>query len=168
MAEKISPEVRSRMMSSVRGKNTLPEKRVRSILHSMGLRFVLHRKDLPGRPDIVLPRHRLAIFVHGCFWHRHSGCFYTTTPKNNAARWEKKFAENVRRDALALEALRNLGWRTIVVWECALKIDPYLRSLPQTLGRAVTSNRMKRQIPGTASARRPSGKPRQVGAPESI
>jgi DNA mismatch endonuclease (patch repair protein) len=153
MAEKISPEIRSQMMRSVRGKDTAPEKRVRSILHSLGLRFVLHRKDLPGRPDIVLPRHRLAIFVHGCFWHRHSGCAYATTPKNNAALWEKKFTENVQRDTVALEGLHKLGWRTIVVWECALKSDPHLQSLPRTLEQAVISNRMGRQIPRTAFGR---------------
>jgi DNA mismatch endonuclease (patch repair protein) len=156
MRKTISPEVRSRMMSMIRGKDTQPEKRVRSILHALGLRFRLHRRDLPGSPDIVLPRYKLAIFVHGCFWHRHAGCFYTSDPKTNAPRWEEKFAANVRRDALALEMLQNLGWRTIVVWECAFKADPHLRSLPRVLGHAVISDRMKRQIPRKASGRRGS------------
>jgi DNA mismatch endonuclease (patch repair protein) len=160
MAEKISPEIRSRMMRSVRGKDTRPEKRVRSLLHSMGLRFVLHRKDLPGRPDIVLPRHKLAIFVHGCFWHRHVGCFYATIPKSNAAFWDTKFKKNIQRDAIAIEALRKLGWRTVVVWECALKADPDLQSLPRTLREAVFSNRMKRQIPRSASGRQGLSKAR--------
>ena len=99
MAEEgiVSP-VRSRNMAAIRGKDTAPELAVRRILHAMGLRFRLHRKDLPGRPDIVLPKPRTVVFVHGCFWQRHEGCRYTTTPKTRQEFWQSKFAANVERD----------------------------------------------------------------------
>ncbi len=108
-------------MSKVRGKNTRPEKLVRSLLHRMGFRFRLHRKDLPGRPDLVLPKYKTVIFVHGCFWHRHPGCKKASTPKSNTAFWEDKFEKNVARDARVAEALRHSGWNVLVVWECELK-----------------------------------------------
>jgi DNA mismatch endonuclease (patch repair protein) len=110
---------RSRMMSGIRGKDTKPELVVRSYLHRAGLRFRLHAK-LPGKPDLVLPKYRTAVFVHGCFWHRHEGCRYATTPANNAAFWQDKFAENVRRDAKVRFQLEELGWRVLVVWGCQL------------------------------------------------
>jgi DNA mismatch endonuclease (patch repair protein) len=154
MIEKISREVRSRMMSSIRGKDTVPERGVRRILHALGFRFRLHRKDLPGRPDIVLPRHRLAIFVHGCFWHRHPGCHYTSSPKSNKRFWNAKFTANVRRDGLALARLKDAGWRTLVVWECALKNEAYRKSLPSALRQAVISDRMAARIPRVAARRR--------------
>ena len=113
--------VRSRNMAAIRGKDTAPELAVRRILHAMGLRFRLHRKDLPGRPDIVLPKHRTVVFVHGCFWHRHEDCRYTTTPKTRQEFWESKFAANVERDSRNRTDLRQLGWRVIVVWECELR-----------------------------------------------
>ena len=113
--------VRSRNMAAIRGKDTGPELAVRRILHAMGLRFRLHRKDLPGRPDIVLPKHRTVVFVHGCFWHRHEDCRYTTTPKTRQEFWESKFAANVERDSRNRTDLRQLGWRVIVVWECELR-----------------------------------------------
>lgn len=109
---------RSRMMSRIRGKNTKPEMTVRCALHASGLRFRLHRKDLPGSPDIVLPRHDAAVLVHGCFWHRHAGCRYATTPATNRRFWQNKFNGNVQRDNRQLHELRRLGWRTFVVWEC--------------------------------------------------
>ena len=110
---------RSRMMSGIRGKDTKPELIVRSFLHRAGLRFRLHAK-LPGKPDLVLPKHRAAVFVHGCFWHRHEGCRYATTPANNAAAWQEKFAANVRRDAKVRQQLEELGWRVLVIWSCEL------------------------------------------------
>ena len=122
MAEEgIVSSVRSRNMAAIRGKDTAPELAVRRILHAMGLRFRLHRKDLPGRPDIVLPKHRTVVFVHGCFWHRHEGCRYTTTPKTRQEFWQTKFATNVERDRRNRTDLRQLGWRVIVVWECELR-----------------------------------------------
>jgi len=112
---------RSRMMSSIRGKNTWPERMLRSRLFARGFRYRLHVRNLPGSPDLVFPKHRAVIFVHGCFWHRHEGCRYTTIPKANAEFWEQKFQGNVDRDARHAAMLREGGWRVGVVWECALK-----------------------------------------------
>lgn len=110
---------RSRMMSGIRGKDTKPELVVRSYLHRAGLRFRLQSR-LPGRPDLVLPKYRTAVFVHGCFWHRHEGCRFTTTPASNAKFWAKKFADNVRRDAHVQQQLAEAGWRVLVIWSCEL------------------------------------------------
>lgn len=110
---------RSRMMSGIRGKNTKPELVVRSYLHRSGLRFRLHA-SLPGKPDLVLPKYRAAVFVHGCFWHRHQDCRFATTPTSNAKFWKKKFADNVRRDAQVQQQLARLGWRVLVIWSCEL------------------------------------------------
>ena len=118
MADRLTPEHRSWNMSRIRGKDTLPERQVRSALHRAGYRFRLHRKDLPGRPDIVLPKHRTVVFVHGCFWHRHKGCHFAYTPKSRVAFWNEKFRANVERDRRNVRALRALGWRVITVWEC--------------------------------------------------
>ena len=108
-------------MSRIRAKNTKPELRVRSLLHRMGFRFRLHRRDLPGNPDIVLPKHRTAILVNGCFWHRHQGCRFAYTPKSNQEFWQSKFEKNVERDLLKDEQLRQLGWQVTTVWECETK-----------------------------------------------
>lgn len=108
-------------MSRIRGKDTRPEIAVRSLLHRMGLRFRLHRRDLPGSPDIVLPGRRTVVFVHGCFWHRHEGCSGASVPKTRIEFWEAKFARNVERDARNRRDLKRLGWRSVVVWECELK-----------------------------------------------
>jgi DNA mismatch endonuclease, patch repair protein len=107
------------MMSGIRGKDTKPELIVRSFLHRAGLRFRLHTK-LPGKPDLVFPKYRAVVFVHGCFWHRHEGCRYSTTPANNAEFWQEKFAGNVRRDARVKQKLEELGWRVQVIWSCQL------------------------------------------------
>src|SRR5690606_2769771 len=112
---------RSRMMSGIRAKNTWPEKALRSSLFARGLRYRLHVKSLPGVPDIVFPKYRAVVFVHGCFWHRHEGCRYTTTPKSNSEFWREKFQGNIARDARHVEMLSDLGWRVAVVWECSLK-----------------------------------------------
>jgi len=108
-------------MAGIKGRDTGPELLVRRVAHKLGLRFRLHRKDLPGRPDLVFPRHRLAVFVHGCFWHRHPGCRYAYTPKSRIEFWAKKFAENVARDRRTEETLRNLGWKVLVIWECVTR-----------------------------------------------
>ena len=105
-------------MSRVRGRDTKPEMIVRRALHAMGYRFRLHRRDLPGSPDLVLPSRSVALFVHGCFWHRHSGCRLASTPKTRTDFWLAKFQRNVARDAANEARLRELGWRVIVVWEC--------------------------------------------------
>ena len=114
-------EQRSRNMSAIKSKNTKPEIKVRKILHSMGYRFRLHRKDLPGSPDIVLPKYKTVIFVHGCFWHRHENCKYASTPKTRQEFWEAKFRENINRDKLNQENLSSKGWKIIIVWECEIK-----------------------------------------------
>lgn len=116
--DRVSLEDRSRIMRAVGREDTTPELSVRRIAHKLGFRFRLHRKDLPGSPDIIFPKHRLCLFVHGCFWHRHHGCRKATTPKSNAAFWMDKFARNVERDARKVKALRALGWKVAVVWEC--------------------------------------------------
>ena len=121
MADRLSRERRSWNMSRIRGKDTKPEVLVRSILHRMGCRFRLHRKDLPGKPDIVLPMHRTVVEVRGCYWHRHGGCSNCTTPSTNAEFWMKKFDGNVARDRRNDRALRKMGWKVVVVWECELK-----------------------------------------------
>lgn len=108
-------------MSRIRGRDTSPELIVRSWLHRAGLRFRLHTRDLPGSPDIVLPRWNTVVFVHGCFWHRHPGCPMAYTPKSRRRFWEAKFAENVERDRRTRLKLRRAGWRTFVVWECSLQ-----------------------------------------------
>jgi DNA mismatch endonuclease (patch repair protein) len=105
-------------MRRVATRGSKPEMIVRRALHALGYRFRLHRRDLPGSPDIVLPRRRTAIFVHGCFWHRHAGCRRTTTPKTRAAFWQAKFDANVARDRRVIAALEEDGWRIEVVWEC--------------------------------------------------
>ena len=114
-------ERRSRNMSAIKSKNTKPEIAVRKLLHSMGYRFRLHRKDLPGSPDIVLPKYKTVIFVHGCFWHRHENCKYASTPKTRKEFWNKKFEENIKRDSEIQDKIKNLNWRSVVIWECETK-----------------------------------------------
>jgi DNA mismatch endonuclease (patch repair protein) len=114
----VDPARRSRMMARIGPRNTAPEMVVRRAAHRLGYRFRLYRRDLPGRPDVVFPRHRLAVFVHGCFWHRHPGCSNCTSPKTRPEFWSAKFRATVARDARAIAALRELGWRTLVIWEC--------------------------------------------------
>lgn len=121
MTDTVTPETRSRMMSGIRAKNTRPEKLVRGALFAAGYRFRIHRKDLPGSPDIVFPGKKVAIFVHGCFWHRHKGCSLAKLPASNAEFWRKKLDGNVDRDRKAIEALNSSGWRVLTVWECATR-----------------------------------------------
>ena len=136
LVDRLSPERRSWLMSRVPSKHTGPELRVRSALHKMGLRFRLHRKDLPGSPDIVLPARRLAVFVHGCFWHRHPNCPKASTPKLRTEFWEEKFRRNVVRDHAKKEELELLGWRCEVIWECETKNQTVLLDrLLQLVGR---------------------------------
>lgn len=120
MVDTLTPAQRSERMSRIRSRDTKPEIVLRSALHRLGFRFRLHGRRLPGKPDIVLPRYRTAIFVHGCFWHRHKGCKVATTPKSNTDFWVIKFDRNVARDARNVEELRRAGWRVLTVWECEL------------------------------------------------
>lgn len=117
----LTPKKRSWNMSRIGGKDTRPEKKMRSLLHAKGYRFKLSDKGLPGRPDIILPKYRAVIFVHGCFWHRHPDCKYAYTPKSRVDFWKEKFAQNVKRDKKNLSLLRRTDWLTIVVWECEIK-----------------------------------------------
>jgi len=120
-SDSLSPENRSRLMARVRSTNTQPELRVRSALHRLGLRFTVagpRNRSLPGRPDIVLPRWGTVVFVHGCFWHRHSKCRRTTTPNHRRAFWLAKFRANIARDQRCLRLLRKRGWMVVVIWEC--------------------------------------------------
>lgn len=127
MLEPAVTESRRRLMQSVRRQNTSPELVVRRLLHRLGFRFRLHPK-LPGTPDLILPRYRVAIFVHGCFWHRHQGCRYATTPKTRTDFWLKKFAANEERDLRKTEALRSLGWNVLTIWECQTRNLPALET----------------------------------------
>ncbi len=123
----LSQEHRSALMARVRSSDTGPELKVRRLAHSIGLRFRLKRRDLPGSPDLVFPRYRLAVFVHGCFWHRHPGCARATLPKSRVEFWIRKFQANVERDRCDVRALEKLGWRVLVIWECELKDESGLR-----------------------------------------
>ena len=120
----VDSATRSRMMSGIQSKNTKPEMAVRRYLHAQGYRYRLHARDLPGSPDLVLPKYRVVIFVHGCFWHQHAGCRFATQPASNTERWKAKFQSNLERDAKNLAALQATGWRVFVVWECELKREP--------------------------------------------
>ena len=141
MADVHTPEQRSYNMSRIKGRDTQPEKTLRSLLHRNGLRFRIHDKRLPGHPDIVLPKYRSVIFVHGCFWHRHPGCRYASVPETRSAFWNEKFSRNVERDRRNVFLLEEAGWNTIIVWECELKKNPAV-VLENTL--ALLRNRAKR------------------------
>ncbi|SHK49963.1 T/G mismatch-specific endonuclease [Shimia gijangensis] len=121
MADIVSKQTRSRMMAGIKGKNTKPEMVLRRALHARGFRYRLHSDNVLGRPDLVLPKHRVVVFVHGCFWHRHAGCRYTSTPSTRPEFWKMKFNANVARDNAVRAKLLHDGWRVVVIWECALK-----------------------------------------------
>lgn len=121
MVDIVDAETRSRMMAGIKGKNTRPELALRRALHARGFRYRLHSKKAQGRPDLVLPKYRAVVFVHGCFWHRHLRCRYATNPKSRAEFWEVKFAANVARDNAVRAALLEAGWRVATIWECALR-----------------------------------------------
>ena len=127
--------IRSYNMSRIKGKDTKPEMLVRKFLFSQGLRYRLHDKKLPGKPDIILPKYKTVIFVHGCFWHRHEGCKYYVVPKTRTEWWLNKIGGNVKKDADSVATLRQLGWKVIIVWECELKpgkVEDTLQNLMKT------------------------------------
>lgn len=124
MTDVVDQNTRSRMMAGIRGANTRPELILRRGLHAAGFRYGLHAVKLPGKPDLVLPRRRAVIFVHGCFWHRHQGCFWCSTPASRQDFWMAKFKANVERDYRNSNLLHSAGWRVGVIWECALKVQP--------------------------------------------
>ncbi|MBM2575366.1 DNA mismatch endonuclease Vsr [Jannaschia sp. Os4] len=155
MADRISPEQRSRLMGRIKGKDTKPELLVRRTAHALGYRFRLHRKDLPGRPDLVFPRLRKIIFVHGCFWHSHD-CPRGTIPKTNIDFWKAKLARNVERDRQAVSLLETAGWAVLVVWQCETKDQRALAErLMAFLGRASP----KRAASSSPSRSSPSRRP---------
>lgn len=125
MTDRITPEHRSWNMSRIKGKDTKIEVKVRSWLFSRGFRFRKNDRRYPGTPDIVLPKYKTAIFINGCFWHRHEGCRYATTPKTRAEFWQEKFDRNVANDRKHKEELESMGWKVIVIWECELKKDRF-------------------------------------------
>ena len=155
MVDQISTERRSALMSRIKGKNTGPEVRTRKVAHSLGLRFRLHCTNLPGVPDLVLPKWKLAIFVHGCFWHQHRNCRRASKPKSHTEYWERKLTRNITRDTQVLLALQTLGWRTLVIWECETN---NLLELQKVLARHTfdAANRI------TANHSSPSGTPSSV------
>ena len=127
---------RSEVMGRVKSHNTTPEIKVRKALFAAGLRYRLNVKELPGSPDVVLISRRIAVFVHGCFWHRHPGCKRATFPQTNVPYWQRKFERNVARDAAAKEAILALGWQHVTVWECEIKDDGKLMELVDTISNA--------------------------------
>ena len=133
MTDVVDAETRSRMMSGIRGRDTKPEMIVRRALFKAGFRFRLHRRDLPGVPDVVLPGRRLAIFVHGCFWHMHAGCPHAKLPSTRTEFWLEKLSRNADRDREARAALVAAGWRVLTVWECATREHGIQAALPETL-----------------------------------
>lgn len=132
MADIVDKQTRSQMMAGIKGKDTKPELTLRRALHARGFRFRLHAKNVPGRPDLVFPKHRAVVFVHGCFWHRHANCRYATTPLTRTEFWQEKFESNVARDNAVVATLFGSGWRVGTVWECALR-------KPDTIQAAATS-----------------------------
>ena len=152
MADTVDKATRSRMMAGIRGKDTKPEKAIRSALHSAGFRYRIHAAGLPGKPDIVLPKYKAVIFVHGCFWHRHLDCWWSTTPSSNAAFWVKKFALNAARDNRNVLDLKNLGWRVAIVWECTLRIQTQTEAVA-AIAKWLTSSRQNLILPKRAKLR---------------
>ena len=121
MTDTLTIAERSRLMAKIKGKNTAPERAVRSLLHRAGYRFRIHVRGLPGTPDVVLPKYRAVVFIHGCFWHRHRNCKIATMPQSHKKFWSEKFARNVANDARHRRKLRRLGWRVVTVWSCQLR-----------------------------------------------
>ncbi|HDZ75672.1 MAG TPA: DNA mismatch endonuclease Vsr [Aurantimonas coralicida] len=138
--DRLTPEARSANMRAVRSKNTSPEMRVRRTAHRIGLRFRLHRRDLPGSPDLVFPKYSTVAFVHGCFWHRHPNCQKASLPKTRRQFWKAKFDRNEARDATNENLLRDMGWNVIVIWECMTRSDAEIeRCLTNGLGLEMVS-----------------------------
>lgn len=150
MVDVVEPAVRSRMMSGIRGKNTKPEMLARRALFAAGYRFRLHRRDLPGAPDIVLPGRRVAVFVHGCFWHMHAGCKYAKLPSTRPEFWLTKLEGNVARDRRAIESLLADGWRTLTVWECATRNTNFRGSLSKCFAQWIEGSDQTGQIATTS------------------
>lgn len=148
MTDVVDSTTRSKIMAGIRSKNTRPELLVRKALFAAGFRFRLQRKELPGSPDIVMPGRRVAIFVHGCFWHMHEGCRFSKLPETRAGFWKLKLEGNVIRDQKCLAALEALGWRVLVVWECATRDKDVLNVLPRTLAGWIDGETVRGELSG--------------------
>jgi len=147
----VSPAIRSRMMAGIKSRNTKPEFVVRKALFAAGYRFRLHRNDLPGRPDIVLPRRRIAVFVHGCFWHMHEGCRYAKLPSTHQEFWREKLGRNVLRDGVRIKALLGLNWRVLIVWECLTRVRDANEILPGLIADWIESDESFGEFPSSVS-----------------
>lgn len=154
MVDVVDRITRSRMMAGIKGVNTKPEVALRRALHRLGFRFRIHARELPGRPDIVLPKYRAAIQVHGCFWHRHENCAYATNPDSNQSFWKEKFRETIARDLRKLTALKDAGWRTAVVWECAIR-EHGAQAIAEEISIWLTSKKPFTEIPKKKRSARP-------------
>jgi DNA mismatch endonuclease, patch repair protein len=137
MPDILTPAERSIRMAAIRSRDTSPELTLRKALHALGLRYRINDRRLPGKPDIVLPRHRAVVFVHGCFWHRHEGCKIASKPKSNTVFWVDKFQKNVERDARSVRDLTTLGWRIFVIWECTLGSRRKVAEVAEALNRKI-------------------------------
>ena len=153
MTDIVDGKRRSELMAGIGSRDTAPELAVRRVAHRMGLRFRLYRKDLPGRPDLVFPKHRLVVFVHGCFWHRHKGCRFASTPGSRVEFWTAKFAANVARDARQEAALKTLGWRVLVIWECETGHEVSIRRKLVALVRGEGPDAVRKTTPSVAAHR---------------
>lgn len=140
MTDIVDKQTRSRMMAGIKGKDTKPELVLRRALHARGFRYRLHSKNVPGRPDLVFPKHHAIVFVHGCFWHRHEGCRYTITPSTRPEFWQAKFGANVIRDAAIRDQLKKTGWRVATVWECSLRKSELLTATVELLATWLSLN----------------------------
>ncbi|MEE1266360.1 MAG: very short patch repair endonuclease [Akkermansia sp.] len=149
--DRLTPEQRRRSMVGNKSRDTKPEIQVRKLLHSLGYRFRIQRKDLPGKPDIVLPKYRTAIFVNGCFWHRHAGCKLASNPSTNSEFWEKKFAANVERDNRNYAALKEQGWNVLIIWECEVKELLRTKIIPGLPSRISTPYPTDENLPESAA-----------------
>lgn len=148
MVDIVPPAVRSKMMSGIRAKNTKPEMQVRQALHALGFRYRLHRKELAGCPDIVMTSRKIAIFVHGCFWHQHVNCRYAKLPGTRSVWWRDKLDKNQARDERAIAALMDAGWRVLVIWECALRNRNTSAVIGQTVAQWIDSRAESGSISG--------------------
>lgn len=146
MTDIVDKQTRSRMMAGIKGRDTKPELALRRALHARGFRYRLHAKNVPGRPDLVLSKFGATVFVHGCFWHRHAGCRYATTPASRTDFWQSKFEANIARDARVHEALIHSGWRVATVWECALRSNDRLTAVADCLATWLRSDSAELEI----------------------
>jgi DNA mismatch endonuclease (patch repair protein) len=147
MTDIVAPGKRSLMMANIQGKNTKPELTVRKILFSQGFRYRLHRRDLPGVPDIVFPKKKIALFIHGCFWHQHSKCKFAKFPSSNTEFWREKLSKNIERDRKNVNSLIAQGWRVLTIWECETKNLSRLVSLEKELITWMNGMELQSEIP---------------------